>query len=64
MPTAALLALMTIDKPIQCGIGLGVVLLGLPVYQLVFTRLARRDVPGDAPGRTEPSPASTTVETA
>ena len=28
VPTAALLALMAIDKPIQCGIGLGVVLLG------------------------------------
>ena len=63
VPTAALLALMAIDKPIQCGIGLVVVLLGLPVYQIVFTRLASRHGPGDVPGLAKPSPASTTVET-
>jgi APA family basic amino acid/polyamine antiporter len=42
LPTAALLALMAMDKPIQSAIGLGVVLLGLPAYQLAFIRLKPR----------------------
>jgi APA family basic amino acid/polyamine antiporter len=44
IPTTALLVLMALDKPGQSAIGLGVVLLGLPVYQLVFTRLKGRPV--------------------
>jgi APA family basic amino acid/polyamine antiporter len=42
IPTTALLILMALDKPGQSAVGLGVVLLGLPVYQLVFTRHKRR----------------------
>ena len=36
VPTAVLLALMAMNKPKHAGIGLAVVLLGLPVYHLVF----------------------------
>jgi hypothetical protein len=35
---------MALEKPVQSAFGLGVVLLGLPVYQLVFTRHKRRPV--------------------
>ena len=45
IPTTALLVLMALDKPGQSAVGLGVVLLGLPVYQLVFTRHKRHSVP-------------------
>ena len=55
--------LMAMNKPKHAGIGLAVVLLGLPVYQLVFTRLAPREAPGDASSRAESSPASAAVET-
>jgi APA family basic amino acid/polyamine antiporter len=43
IPTAILLALMTMDKPGHAGIGLGMVLLGVPVYHIAYTRLAPRD---------------------
>jgi hypothetical protein len=33
---------MALDKPGQSAVGLGVVLVGLPVYQLVFTRQKQR----------------------
>jgi basic amino acid/polyamine antiporter, APA family len=62
VPTTALLALMAIDKPVQCGIGVGVALLGLPVYHIVFARQAPGDVPGDTHGLPESPPASTTAE--
>jgi APA family basic amino acid/polyamine antiporter len=39
IPTAGLLALMVADKPVHAGVGLGVVLLGLPVYALGFRTL-------------------------
>jgi APA family basic amino acid/polyamine antiporter len=42
IPTTALLVLMALDKPGQSAVGLGVVLVGLPVYQLVFTRQKQR----------------------
>jgi APA family basic amino acid/polyamine antiporter len=42
IPTTAMLVLMALDKPGQSAVGLGVMLLGLPVYQLVFTRHKRR----------------------
>ena len=63
VPTAVLLALMAMNKPKHAGIGLAVVLLGLPVYHLVFTRLAPREAPGDASSLAESSPASAAVET-
>jgi len=63
VPTAVLLALMAMNKPKHAGIGLAVVLLGLPVYHLVFTRLAPREAPGDASGLAGSSPASVAVET-
>src|SRR5208337_2134164 len=63
VPTAVLLALMAMNKPKHAGIGLAVVLLGLPVYHLVFTRLAPREAPGDASGLAGSSPASPAVET-
>ena len=63
VPTAVLLALMAMNKPKHAGIGLAVVLLGLPVYHLVFTRLAPREAPGDASGLAGSSPASAAVET-
>ena len=59
VPTAVLLVLMAVDQPMQCGIGLGVVLLGVPVYQLVFARHATRDVAAmPRPGRGLRRPAS------
>jgi len=63
VPTAVLLALMAMNKPKHAGIGLAVVLLGLRVYHLVFTRLAPREAPGDASSLAESSPASAAVET-
>jgi APA family basic amino acid/polyamine antiporter len=36
IPTTALLVMMIMNKAMHAGIGLGVVLLGLPVYQTVF----------------------------
>ena len=63
LPTAVLLALMAMNKPKHAGIGLAVVLLGLPVYHLVFSRLAPREAPGDASSLAESSPASAAVET-
>jgi hypothetical protein len=42
IPTAAMVVLMAMDKPGHSAIGLGVVLLGLPVYQLVFNRQQAR----------------------
>src|SRR5271166_1061695 len=63
VPTAVLLALMAMNKPKHAGIGPAVVLLGLPVYYLVFTRLAPREAPGDASSLAESSPASAAVET-
>ena len=63
VPTAVLLALMAMNKPKHAGIGLAVVLLGLPVYHLVVTRLAPREAPGDASSLAESSPASAAVET-
>src|SRR5271157_705687 len=62
-PTAVLLALMAMNKRKHAGIGLAVVLLGLPVYHLLFTRLAPREVPGDGLSLAESSPASAAVET-
>ena len=62
VPTAVPLALMAMNKPKHAGIGLAVVLLGLPVYHLVFTRLAPREAPGDASSLAESSPASAAVE--
>jgi APA family basic amino acid/polyamine antiporter len=38
VPTAGVLVLMALDKPWQSLTGLGVVLLGLPVYALAFAR--------------------------
>ncbi|MGA2705289.1 MAG: hypothetical protein ABSH35_29915 [Isosphaeraceae bacterium] len=55
--------LMAMNKPKHAGIGLAVVVLGLPVYHLVFTRLAPREAPGDASGLAGSSPASPAVET-
>ncbi len=48
IPTGALIVLLAADKPKHAGIGLAVVLLGLPVYQLVFARLARREAAENA----------------
>jgi len=63
VPTAVLLALMAMNKPKHAGIGLAVVLLGLPVYHLVFTRLAPLEASGEASGLAGSSPASPAVET-
>ena len=63
VPTAVLLALPAMNQPKHAGIGLAVVLLGLPVYHLLFTRLAPREVPGDGLSLAESSPASAAVET-
>jgi APA family basic amino acid/polyamine antiporter len=62
VPTMALLVLMAIDKPIQCGIGLAVVLLGVPVYQIFFRRQASLSLPGDTPRLAESSASSTSPE--
>lgn len=62
IPTVVLLALMAIDKPRHAGTGMAVVLLGLPVYHLVFTRLTPRVIPGEAPSLSEPSPAATSAD--
>jgi basic amino acid/polyamine antiporter, APA family len=62
IPTVVLLALMAIDKPRHAGTGMAVVLLGLPVYHLVFTRLTPRVIPGDATSPAQPSPAATSAD--
>jgi hypothetical protein len=63
IPTAVLLVLMAIDKPSHSGIGLAVVLLGLPVYHMVFARRAPRGVLGEISNPGEASSATTGVET-
>ena len=63
VPTAVLLALLAMNQPKHAGIGLAVVLLGLPVYHLLFTRLAPREVPGHVSSLAESLPASAAVET-
>jgi APA family basic amino acid/polyamine antiporter len=42
--TAMILVLMAVGRPKHAGIGLGMVLLGVPVYQLVFKRHAAGEV--------------------
>ena len=53
VPTTVLLALLAVSNPGHAGIGLGVVLLGVPVYHFVFTKLARTGCPCK---RLEPRP--------
>ncbi len=61
VPTTVLLALLAVSNPGHAGIGLGVVLLGVPVYHFVFTKLARLAAPANDlnPGR----PPAAGVET-
>lgn len=44
VPTALVLVLMAVGQPRNAGIGLGVVLLGLPLYQLAFARHASKTI--------------------
>jgi APA family basic amino acid/polyamine antiporter len=60
VPTAGLMALMAADKPAHTGIGLAVVLLGLPVYAIVSRRLKPQGAHEDlAPAAAPLSPAAT-----
>jgi APA family basic amino acid/polyamine antiporter len=62
VPTTVLLVFLAMDNPVRAGIGLGVVLLGIPVYHAVFTRTTAGGGPGhDSASATPPAPAS--VET-
>ena len=56
VPTAVLVVLLAMNKPKHAGIGLAVVLLGLPVYHIAF-RLAPRETAGDASSLAGASPA-------
>jgi APA family basic amino acid/polyamine antiporter len=48
--TAMILVLMAVGRPKHAAIGLGIVLLGVPVYQLVFARHAVRAAGSSATG--------------
>ena len=62
IPTTVLLALLAVSKPGHAGIGMGVVLLGVPVYHLVFTKLARRDAPANDLNPARSSAVAASVE--
>jgi APA family basic amino acid/polyamine antiporter len=55
IPTIVLLVMMTMSKPGHASIGLGVVLLGLPVYQMVFARMRARAHVWEESGLVQPS---------
>jgi APA family basic amino acid/polyamine antiporter len=63
VPTAVLLVLLAMNQPKHAGIGLAVVMLGLPAYHLVFARLATRQASESASSLDESSPASTAMKT-
>jgi APA family basic amino acid/polyamine antiporter len=57
-----LVGLLIADKPRHSGLGLGVVLLGLPVYQLIFAKLVLRRSNCKVTTPAEPYEASASVE--
>jgi APA family basic amino acid/polyamine antiporter len=61
VPTGVLILLMIMDRPLHAGVGLAVVLLGLPVYQLLFTRQQTREASASLHDPVEPP--SAVVET-
>jgi APA family basic amino acid/polyamine antiporter len=61
--TSLVLALMIIGKPRESLIGLGVVLLGLPVYHIVFTNLKHRGMSAAMSHQGEATSSSAGVET-
>jgi APA family basic amino acid/polyamine antiporter len=61
--TSLVLALMIMGKPRESLIGLGVVLLGLPVYHIVFTNLKHRGMSAAMSHQGEATSSSAGVET-
>jgi APA family basic amino acid/polyamine antiporter len=57
-----LVGLLIADKPRHSGLGLGVVLLGLPVYHLVFAKLVRQRFGGMITTPAKPHDASASAE--
>ena len=63
VPTSALVALLAMSRPKHAGVGLAVVLLGLPVYHLVFTRLVPRAAAGNLSSPDVSAPPTASMET-